>query len=157
MSWPPPPLPVVSVSFTAVRVPSVVPIGVPVADTRWTSVRSTSVKVMLPLSVRLPAGVPCSVTAPTLILRGDDRGVVGAGDGDRDALGVAAGMTVIGGDRVGQRQGLAGGQVIERGCWPELNVQLTLTGVARRRRSAVAGKAEHAERMAFGQTAGRRR
>ena len=29
-----------------------------------TSVRSTSVKVMVPLSVRLPAGVTCSVTAP---------------------------------------------------------------------------------------------
>ena len=49
--------------FTAVSVPSVVPIGVPVAETRWTSVRSTSVKLMTPLSVRCRRRA-CSVTAP---------------------------------------------------------------------------------------------
>ena len=58
------PVPVVSVFFTAVRLPSTLPTGVPVALTRCTSFRSTSVNVRLPLSVRLPAGVPCSVTAP---------------------------------------------------------------------------------------------
>ncbi len=58
------PVPVVSLSLIAVSEPSVVPTGVPVADTRCTSVRSTSVKVSEPLSVRLPAGVTSSVTAP---------------------------------------------------------------------------------------------
>ena len=40
-----------------------------------------------PLSVRLPAGCTCSVTAPIRSLRGDDRRVVGAGDGDVDLFG----------------------------------------------------------------------
>jgi len=37
---------------------------VPVAGNQSTSVRSTSLKEMVPLSDRLPAGVTCSVTAP---------------------------------------------------------------------------------------------
>ena len=45
--------------LTAVSVPRTDPIGVPVAETKCTSVRSTSVKVMVPLSVRLPDGVIC--------------------------------------------------------------------------------------------------
>ncbi len=65
MSWPPVPLPVVSVFFTAVRVPSTLPTAVPVGETRCTSFRSTSLKAMVPLSVRLPTGVTASVTAPT--------------------------------------------------------------------------------------------
>ncbi len=59
------PLPVVSVFFTAVSEPSTLPTAVPVGETRCTSFRSTSLKAMVPLSVRLPTGVTASVTAPT--------------------------------------------------------------------------------------------
>ena len=54
---------VVSVEILAVRVPRAPALGVTVLMV-WTSVRSTSVKERVPVSVRLPAGVMCSVTAP---------------------------------------------------------------------------------------------
>ena len=43
--------------------------GGAVADTLCTSVRSTSVKAMVPLSVRLPTGVTSSVTPPVHVRR----------------------------------------------------------------------------------------
>ena len=73
--------------MTAVSEPRSVPIGVPVAETRCTSVRSTSVKVMMPLSVRLPAGRDLLGDRADQILRGDHRRIIGAGDGDVDLLG----------------------------------------------------------------------
>ncbi|GJD75579.1 hypothetical protein CFIICLFH_3821 [Methylobacterium goesingense] len=56
------PAPVVSWVFIAVRVPSGVPMAL--AMTPCPSVRSTSPKASVPLSVRAAPGVTCSVTAP---------------------------------------------------------------------------------------------
>src|SRR5260370_1259713 len=53
------PLPLVTMFLTAVSTPRVVPTGGPVAEIRSTSVRSTSVKLITPLSLRLPAGLTC--------------------------------------------------------------------------------------------------
>ncbi|MNK99952.1 hypothetical protein D3C87_1203690 [compost metagenome] len=59
------PVPVVSAFLTAVRLPSTLPTGVPVALTRCTSLRSRSLKPMTPLSLSVPTGATCSLTAPT--------------------------------------------------------------------------------------------
>ncbi len=61
---PPVPLPVVSLVSTALSEPSTGSSGVPTGDTRCSSVRSTSLKSITPLSLRLPLGVTASVTAP---------------------------------------------------------------------------------------------
>ena len=53
----------VSVVTLAVRVPSEPSDGVTV-PMLWISVRSTSVKVIVPLSARLPDGVTCSAMVP---------------------------------------------------------------------------------------------
>ena len=63
MTTPPSPVPVVSVLTVGVSVPS----GVAEVDVTLmlcVSVRSTSVKVIVPLSVRLPVAVTSSVTPP---------------------------------------------------------------------------------------------
>ena len=52
-----------SVETVAVRAPRAPALGV-TPLMLWTSVRSTSVKVRVPESVRLPVGVMSSVTAP---------------------------------------------------------------------------------------------
>ena len=110
------------------------------AETRWTSVRSTSVKVMMPLSVRLPAGVTCSVTAPirscavitgaslvpvmvtSICLVMTPPLLVVEGDGEALDLGLAGGQILDGGvgDRVGPGQlaagaGAGGVAVLDRG------------------------------------------
>ena len=61
-----PPRPVASsvpVETLAVRPPRALALGV-TSLMLWTSVRSTSVKVRVPVSVRLPVAVTSSVTAP---------------------------------------------------------------------------------------------
>ena len=60
---PPNPEPVLSVLTEGVSVPSGV-VDVAVTLMLCVSVRSTSVKAIVPLSVRLPTGVTNSVTAP---------------------------------------------------------------------------------------------
>ena len=45
----------------------------------------------------------------------DDRGIVGAGDGDRHILGIGAAVAVIDGDGVDDRDRLAGGEEVELG------------------------------------------
>ena len=79
------PVPVVSLFLTAVSVPSAARPACRSPMTRCTSVRSTSVKVMVPLSVRLPAGGDL-LGDRAMVLRGDHRRIVGAGDGDVDLL-----------------------------------------------------------------------
>ncbi|GJD75587.1 hypothetical protein CFIICLFH_3829 [Methylobacterium goesingense] len=59
---PPVPEPVVSWVFVAVSVPSGVPMAL--ALTLCLSIRSTSLKTIVPLSDRAVPGEPCSVTAP---------------------------------------------------------------------------------------------
>ena len=56
-------MPVVSVETLAVRVPRAPVLGVTELMV-WTSVRSTSVKVSVPVSVRSPVAVTSSVTSP---------------------------------------------------------------------------------------------
>ena len=62
------PVPVVSAVTLAVSVPRAPLLAVTV-PTLCASVRSTSVKAMVPVLVRLPAGVVCSVTAPVTLVR----------------------------------------------------------------------------------------
>ena len=71
-------------------------------------------KAMVPLSVRLPTGVICSVTAPVTSVRRDHRRIVGAGDGDVDGAGDSAAVAVVERDGEGLDLGLARRQILDR-------------------------------------------
>ena len=87
----------------------------PVAETRCTSVRSTSVKLIVPLSVRLPAGVTCSVTAPIrscAVITGASLVPVMV---TSICLVIRPPLPVVERDGEALDLGLAGGQILNRG------------------------------------------
>ena len=72
-------------------------------------------KVMVPLSVRLPDRGDLFGDRTDEILRGDHRRIVGAGDGDVDLPGDQAAVLVVERDGEALDLGLAGRQILNRG------------------------------------------